>query len=68
MMNQVGKMRQIREMIDRCGRPVHLEVDGGINRETARVAREAGCEMLVAGNSVFRAAEGAALALAALRA
>ena len=68
MVNQVGKIRQIRAMIDRCGRPVHLEVDGGINRETAPVARDAGCEMLVAGNSVFRAAEGVAAAMASLRA
>jgi ribulose-phosphate 3-epimerase len=68
MTNQLGKIRQIREWIDRSGRAVHLEVDGGINRETAPVARAAGCEMLVAGNSVFRAAEGVAAALANLRA
>lgn len=67
MANQLGKIRQIRALIDACGRPVHLEVDGGINRETAPLARAAGCEMLVAGNSVFRAAEGVAAALAGLR-
>jgi ribulose-phosphate 3-epimerase len=67
MADQVGKMRQIRALLDRGGRPVHLEVDGGINRDTAPVARAAGCEMLVAGNSVFRAPEGVAAALAGLR-
>jgi ribulose-phosphate 3-epimerase len=30
-----------------------LQVDGGINRETARVAREAGADLLVAGSAVF---------------
>jgi ribulose-phosphate 3-epimerase len=68
MHNQLDKIRQIRAMIDRCGRPVHLEVDGGISRETARLARAAGCEMLVAGNSVFRAPEGVVAAMASLRA
>ena len=68
MVSQVAKIRQIRAMIDGCGRPLHLEVDGGINRETAAVVREAGAEMLVAGNSVFRAGEGVAAALASLRA
>ena len=68
MANQVGKMRQLRALIDGCGRSIHLEVDGGINRETAAVARAAGCEMLVAGNSVFRAPEGVAAAIAGLRA
>jgi ribulose-phosphate 3-epimerase len=67
MVNQVEKIRQVRALIDGCGRPVHLEVDGGINRETAALARAAGGEMLVAGNSVFRAAEGVAAALASLR-
>lgn len=38
----------------------HLEVDGGINEETARVSREAGANVLVAGTSVFRAADPAA--------
>lgn len=43
-----------------------IEVDGGINVETARVARAAGADVFVAGNSVYRAADPRA-ALAALR-
>ncbi len=65
--DQVDKIREIRRLIDAGGRPIHLEVDGGINAETARIARAAGCELLVAGNSVFRAPEGVAAALAGLR-
>jgi ribulose-phosphate 3-epimerase len=67
MVDQMEKLRQIRAMIDGGSRPIHLEVDGGINSETAVVAREAGAEMLVAGNSVFRAPEGVAAAMASLR-
>jgi ribulose-phosphate 3-epimerase len=67
MHNQLSKIRCLRAMIDRAGRPVHLEVDGGISRETAPLAVGAGCELLVAGNSVFRAPEGAAAAIAGLR-
>lgn len=34
-----------------------IEVDGGINRDTARAAREAGADIIVAGSAVFEAAE-----------
>jgi ribulose-phosphate 3-epimerase len=30
-----------------------VQVDGGINRETARAAREAGADLLVAGSAIF---------------
>jgi ribulose-phosphate 3-epimerase len=32
---------------------VRVQVDGGINAETARVAREAGADLLVAGSAIF---------------
>jgi ribulose-phosphate 3-epimerase len=67
MYDQLDKIRWLRALIDRAGRPIHLEVDGGIGRETAPVAVGAGAELLVAGNSVFRAAEGVAAALEGLR-
>jgi len=67
MHDQLDKIRTLRAQIDRARRPVHLEVDGGIRRDTAPLAVGAGCEMLVAGNSVFRAPEGAAAAMASLR-
>jgi len=34
-------------------RPIHLEVDGGINPETAATAAAAGADVLVAGSAVF---------------
>ena len=51
--SQLAKIRAIREMIDKSGRPIDLEVDGGINAETAAAAIEAGADVLVAGTAVF---------------
>jgi ribulose-phosphate 3-epimerase len=47
------KLRALREMIDRAGLAVDLEVDGGVAPETARAVVEAGARVLVAGNAVF---------------
>ncbi len=47
------KVRTIRGMIDRSGRAVDLEIDGGIAPDTVRRATEAGARVLVAGSAVF---------------
>ena len=47
------KVRAIRSMIDRTGRPIDLEIDGGIAEETAALATAAGARVLVAGSAVF---------------
>jgi ribulose-phosphate 3-epimerase len=47
------KVRAIRQMIDRSGRHVDLEIDGGITEDTAAQATAAGARVLVAGNAVF---------------
>lgn len=44
-----------------------LQVDGGINAKTARLAAAAGANVLVAGTAVFGAPEGPAAAVAQLR-
>ncbi len=49
------KIRLLQEMIEAQGLAVDIEVDGGINPETARLCREAGANVLVAGSSVFTA-------------
>ncbi len=51
--SQLAKMKQVREMIDRSGRSIELEVDGGVNGQTAALAVEAGADVLVAGTAVF---------------
>lgn len=64
IMSQLDKIRRLRAMIG--DRPIALEVDGGITRETAPLAREAGANVLVAGNAVFTAKD-YGQAIAALR-
>ncbi len=49
---QLEKIRAIRKMIGE--RPIHLEVDGGVNFDTAGLVSEAGADALVAGSAVFK--------------
>jgi ribulose-phosphate 3-epimerase len=51
--SQLDKIRQVRNMISKSGREIDLEVDGGINADTAKKAIEAGADVLVAGSAVF---------------
>jgi ribulose-phosphate 3-epimerase len=50
--SQLDKIRAIRKEIG--ARPIHLEVDGGINEKTAPLVVEAGANVLVAGAAVFK--------------
>ncbi|HEY3661777.1 MAG TPA: ribulose-phosphate 3-epimerase [Chthoniobacterales bacterium] len=52
--DMMGKVRRARELRDSLGLKYDIEVDGGINAETARVSIEAGANVLVAGTSVFK--------------
>lgn len=47
------KVKKIREWIDKSGKKIYLEIDGGINPENARLAIEAGADVLVAGGAVY---------------
>ncbi|NBR78870.1 MAG: ribulose-phosphate 3-epimerase [Alphaproteobacteria bacterium] len=51
--SQLEKISAIRARIDASGRAIELEVDGGINRETAPQAIAAGANVLVAGTATF---------------
>ena len=52
--SQLRKIEAIRKMIDKTGREIHLEVDGGITTETAPLAISAGADVLVAGTATFK--------------
>jgi ribulose-phosphate 3-epimerase len=54
------KIRQLREMRDRAGCDFRIEVDGGIGPDNVTEVVRAGAQILVAGTSVFRAADPAA--------
>lgn len=56
------KVRELRALLDARGLPLDIEVDGGINPQTAMEAIEAGANVIVAGTAVFHAADiGAAI-------
>ena len=52
--SQLEKIRVLRDRIDQTGRDIDLEVDGGINFETAPLAIAAGANVLVAGTATFQ--------------
>ncbi len=60
MPSALDKLSKLREECKRQGRTIELEVDGGINGETAKVAVDAGATVLVAGNYIFSAEDMAA--------
>lgn len=53
MADMMPKVSQIREWITQSGREIALEVDGGVNAETAKVCVNAGADVLVAGSYLF---------------
>lgn len=57
--SQLDKIRAVRRRIDAAGRNIRLQVDGGVNAETARAVVEAGADVLVAGSAVFAGGAGA---------
>ena len=52
--HSVDKVARLREMIDRKGLSTMIEVDGGVNLETGKRLVDAGADVLVAGNFVFK--------------
>ncbi len=53
----LGKLRQVRKLIDDSGLDIRLEVDGGVKAGNIREIKEAGADMFVAGSAIFGAAE-----------
>jgi ribulose-phosphate 3-epimerase len=51
--SQLAKIAALRKAIDALGKPIDLEVDGGVTPETARRCVKAGADVLVAGTAVF---------------
>jgi ribulose-phosphate 3-epimerase len=61
------RIASIRKMLDDRGLSAELEVDGGITADNAPDIVKAGANVLVAGNSVFKAKEGISRAIRRLR-
>jgi len=66
--SQLRKIEAIRKSIDKLGKDIRLEVDGGVDRETAPRIVAAGADVLVAGTATFKGGPGTYAAnIAALR-
>ena len=62
------KIRRVRQMIDQMKSGCDVEVDGGIDADTAPLAVAAGANVLVAGTAIFGGSEGVTAAMTRLRA
>ena len=51
------KLREIRAIIDESGKEIDLEIDGGVTAENVAEIKEAGANVIVAGNTVFKASD-----------
>jgi ribulose-phosphate 3-epimerase len=54
MISALDKIRTLKEIIVRENYQVLIEVDGGINDETAKLVLDAGADVLVAGSYIFK--------------
>ncbi len=52
ILDMTGKIRRLRQLVG--DRPIHIEIDGGIDTATAAAVVAAGADVLVAGSAVFR--------------
>ena len=64
MADMMPKVKAIRKMLDEKNPACHLEVDGGVDMNTAPICKENGANVLVAGSAFYRAEDKAAFAKA----
>ena len=55
--NTIQKVKKLRKMIDDAGTNTLIEVDGGVNAETAPILVKAGVDVLVSGSYVFKSSD-----------
>ena len=57
MEHMMPKLKQLREMLDKVNPACHLEVDGGVDLNTAEICKANGANVLVAGSAFYGAAD-----------
>lgn len=63
----IRKLQKLRAMVDNSGKPIEIEVDGGINIDTIAAVIAAGATIAIAGAGVFQHERGIAAGIDALR-
>ena len=58
MHDQIAKIERLKEEIEKLDHDIYIQVDGGIDAETAKIVAEAGATVIVAGTSVYRNPKG----------
>lgn len=51
----LDKLRQVKAIADACGKPIDIEIDGGVTEENVEEIKKAGANIIVAGSTVFKA-------------
>lgn len=53
----LDKLREVRALIDECGKDIDLQIDGGVTVDNVAAVREAGANVIVAGSAVFKSSD-----------
>ena len=51
----LDKLREVKAIVEKCGKDIDIEIDGGITEENVEEAKKAGANIIVAGNTIFKA-------------
>ena len=50
----VDKIKEVKEIVDKIGKPIDIEIDGGITVDNVRLVKDAGANVIVAGSTIFK--------------
>jgi ribulose-phosphate 3-epimerase len=50
----LNKLRQVKAIVDACGKDIDIEIDGGVGEDNVAIIKEAGANVIVAGSAVFK--------------
>ena len=51
----LDKLREVKAIVQKLGKDIDIQIDGGVNAENVALVKEAGANVIVAGNAVFKA-------------
>jgi len=53
----LDKLREVKEIVEKCGKEIDIQIDGGVSAENVEKVKEAGANVIVAGSAVFKASD-----------